>query len=1038
MKPNLRNLVSVPLRSNPFRWAAAVVAGLISASTQAQPLTVGAVNTANREDVRTLFNSVYLPGEGPVALEWTGNMTACNPGTIAQSVRDRAQQRVNFYRALAGVPGEVTFTVTNNALAQAGAFVNSVNRATSHTVPTTWTCYSEQGARGAGSNLIGNSNNQGLGPKAIDTWIDDSSFNNEAVGHRRHILNPYQLTMGYGDVPATGGGVAPNGYPSTAALYVFGDRYPQRPAPRDEFVAWPPPGFFPYQLYSPRWNFSLAGGNFDNTTVTLSLDGMNLPLTIQYRNSGIGAETITFIRTDEVNRVIRLSPPAADQIYTVNVNNVVVNGTPRNFTYRVTLFDPATPGAGYAPMVITGPDRPPLNQATTYNFTPGAAANGYQWRASKLAPLALTDGAENGLANFDPVVTTYDPVTTTIKASGNAGFRLRRTGNVSEQQSLTFKRSLLANANSQITFKSRLLRTLSYTSAVQVSLDGGVSWRTVFGQPASEAEETVFTDKVVSLAAYADRQIQVRFALVVSAGQAFAGGDEPAWYFDDITFVNLQELAGAPVINNVASTSFGFNPTEAADFALDVRPQVFGQYFGEWGQVRRVSTITVTPAAPTITTQPQGQNVVAGATVTLTVTAQGTAPLAYVWKLNGTDLADGGGIAGSRTPTLTVQNVQAAQAGSYTVQISNGLGNVTSTPAVVVLSEAPSLASALDTTGLTWTTAGNANWAVQTAVTHDNVDAARSGQIADSQESRLETTINGPATVAFWWRVESEQNYDFLRVDLDGTQQFRISGTVNWEQKTVAVPAGTHTLRWVYAKDGSTAAGADAGWVDQVETRQAQPPPSLADALDTTNVAWSASGNVPWFSQLTTTHDGADAAQSGPIADGQSSRVEATILGPANLSFWWKVDSEPNYDFLSFELDNAPLPAVTPISGSVDWQQKTVPIPAGTHVIRWIYAKDGSANNGADAGWLDQVVLTKLTPGEGTEPGPKLEFTASGSKLRITWPEVAQGFKLQIANSLAAGDWTDVPENDISKEEGEFYVIVNTAAGTKFYRLVEP
>ena len=92
---------------------------------------------------------------------------------------------------------------------------------------------------------------------------------------------------------------------------------------------------------------------------------------------------------------------------------------------------------------------------------------------------------------------------------------------------------------------------------------------------------------------------------------------------------------------------------------------------------------------------------------------------------------------------------------------------ISSTPAALVVNQPPSLATALNTPNLTWMTSGNANWYVQTTNTHDNVDAAQSGRIADSQESRMETTLNGPATVAFWWRVDSELNYDFLRVELD-------------------------------------------------------------------------------------------------------------------------------------------------------------------------------------------------------------------------------------------------------------------------------
>ena len=143
----------------------------------------------------------------------------------------------------------------------------------------------------------------------------------------------------------------------------------------------------------------------------------------------------------------------------------------------------------------------------------------------------------------------------------------------------------------------------------------------------------------------------------------------------------------------------------------------------------------------------------------------------------------------------------------------------TSNAAFSILTQ-PTLADALDTTGLTWTTSGNANWFSQSATTHDGIDAAQSGAIADSQNSYMETTVTGPGTLTFWWKVSSESNYDFLRFYLDGTEQTgslaKISGTVDWEQKTVAIPAGNHTVKWGYTKDVSVSSNADAAWVDQV------------------------------------------------------------------------------------------------------------------------------------------------------------------------------------------------------------------------------
>lgn len=1009
-------------------------------SARAQPFVV---NGASREEVRAFYNTVYKAAEGPVDVQWTGNFATCTPGTIAQSIIDRAQLRINYFRAMAGLPADVVLTADLNATAQAGAFLNSANNDTSHTPPTTWKCYSQQGADGAGSNLIGGSTTPDREFKSIDAWMDDSSPGNEPVGHRRWILLPSQAAMGYGDVPVTNGG-PPNGNTGTKALYVFGTRKPQRPMPRDEFVAWPPKGYLPYQLVSPRWSFSILGADFANTTVTLTRNGATLPVTIEHRgNSGFGEVTLVWIQDSQRNFFGRPPVPTADETYTVAINNVMIGGAARNFTYNVVIFDPQVPGPDAAPPLITGPDSPPLNQNSTYNFSAVANANGYQWRASKLAAASLSDGAEAGLVNFDHNATEYTPTATNVKATGNASFRLnRKAGNSGVDQALTYKRVLMPSANSQITFKSRLVLADALEARVQVSTDDGGSWQTAYSQPGAGISEQAFSDKVVSLAQFAGRAIRLRFAYLYVGGPAFVSVDPLGWYIDDITFVNLQEAAGTPVVNDVAGgTSFSFNPTEQAAFDLNVRPRLFGQYFGEWGPSKRVSTLAGggggspnTPTAPSIGTQPQGQTVNPGANVTFTVTAQGSTPLNYVWKKDGADLNDGAGIQGARTASLALQNVQAAQAGSYTVQVSNTAGNATSTPAVLVVNAPLSLATALDTTGLNWTSDGNGPWTAQTATTHDNVDAAQSGRIGDNQESRLETTVNGPATVAFWWKVDSEQNFDFLRLDLDGATQFRTSGTVNWEAKTVAIPTGSHTLRWIYSKDASDSRGADTAWVDQVEVRQAQPPPSLGEALDNTDLQWATAGDRPWFAETTTTHDGTDAVQSGLIADSQTSRLEATVLGPANLTFWWKVDSEQNYDFLAFELDtNRPF---DPISGAVDWQQKTVPIPAGTHVIRWLYTKDASALGGSDAGWVDQVVLTKLTPGEAGEPGPTIEYAASGAKLRITWPDSAEGFKLQSSPTVDGG-WTDVPENDISKEAGVFFIQVNTAAGARFYRLIE-
>ncbi len=80
---------------------------------------------------------------------------------------------------------------------------------------------------------------------------------------------------------------------------------------------------------------------------------------------------------------------------------------------------------------------------------------------------------------------------------------------------------------------------------------------------------------------------------------------------------------------------------------------------------------------PFITSQPQGQTAIVGSTMTFMVTAAGAPPLSYQWQFNSTN------IAGATASSLTLTNVQPGQAGSYLVVVSNALGVVTSSNAVL-------------------------------------------------------------------------------------------------------------------------------------------------------------------------------------------------------------------------------------------------------------------------------------------------------------------------------------------------------------------
>jgi hypothetical protein len=265
------------------------------------------------------------------------------------------------------------------------------------------------------------------------------------------------------------------------------------------------------------------------------------------------------------------------------------------------------------------------------------------------------------------------------------------------------------------------------------------------------------------------------------------------------------------------------------------------------------------------------------------------------------------------------------------------------------------LSEALDTS-LSFITDGNAEWFSQTDMAYFDGDAAQSGAILDYQESLIRTLVSGAGTFSFYWKVSSEQNYDYLEFYIDGVLQKRISGLVDWQQMMYTITgSGLHTLEWRYVKDYIISEGDDSGWVDLVEWSGGSQPPAggpLSDALDT-NLNLITDGDAEWFSQAYIAYFDGDAAQSGAILDNQESVIHTTINGEGTLSFYWKVSSEAGYDFLEFYINGV---LQKRISGLVDWQQMMYTITgSGLHILEWRYVKDYSVSEGADSGWIDQL-----------------------------------------------------------------------------------
>ena len=279
--------------------------------------------------------------------------------------------------------------------------------------------------------------------------------------------------------------------------------------------------------------------------------------------------------------------------------------------------------------------------------------------------------------------------------------------------------------------------------------------------------------------------------------------------------------------------------------------------------VAAAAAVSFQTGGDALTITPAGTNVPAAASsgrlIAVVANVDWTAATNVPW------LVITGGASGSGNGTVTYRVEANTDAASRTGAIIVAGGSLARTCTVLQAGTAtgPTLGDAVEAGQWTWTTGGDADWTNQTATTHDGVDAAVSGTISHNEESWMQTTVTGPGTLTFWWRVSSETNYDFLRFFIDDVDQGgAISGTAAWQQRTVTIATGAHTIRWRYSKDVSVSTGSDCGWVDQIGWTSGGSTLVLAPAatnvpatassgrqltVTAANVSWTAATNVPWL-----------------------------------------------------------------------------------------------------------------------------------------------------------------------------------------------
>lgn len=619
------------------------------------------VDTRSRNDVISFWHGVYLASEGYDERHgWTGSYAAAEPYDSGVGVTSAAfvadvERRINFYRALAGVPASIRLntadatvviapadphqppatTLKRDAAARAAYMLIRTygpyeNGNPKPPLGNPWAALNHNPAQAgcvAWTPAAWNANHNGnlaigyFGPGAIDAYLADeigtggTSEWNTAVGHRRWVLYPRSTNMATGDTP---GSANPLFLPSNV-LYVVQAGTEQATAP-PRFTCYPPAGYFPASLNSRYWSVTYPGASFGQATVAVTAaDGSPLDVRIVARNGGFGEPALVWEVTDARANVKSVT---ADTTFKVTVAGIAGSGIPPAHSYAVTLINPNQITSDQS---VFGPDSPSTTAGAGYRITPPDKAECIQVNSFQAVLAAWTEGAEDLPAPGVIANTTGSyAFRSTCSFSSAPSFRaivgaksFRLTVPLIQHpcpQSFELDRDILPGNNARLSFKfQRGYMTSDTHLVIESSNDGGLTWSRL-GDPisgvASGAGDIFAADGCRDLPP-SSVPVRIRFRLELAPNAGAYTDDlfptHPTGVFiDAITTVNCRwlELKKANELP-AAATGFTLNSATAGVALynnLELRLRLRTKLGNRWMPYGPMKTVIFGP--PSVTAAP--------------------------------------------------------------------------------------------------------------------------------------------------------------------------------------------------------------------------------------------------------------------------------------------------------------------------------------------------------------------------------------------------------------------------------------------------
>jgi len=118
---------------------------------------------------------------------------------------------------------------------------------------------------------------------------------------------------------------------------------------------------------------------------------------------------------------------------------------------------------------------------------------------------------------------------------------------------------------------------------------------------------------------------------------------------------------------------------------------------------------------------------------------------------------------------------------------------------------------------------------------------------------------------------------------------------------------------------------------------------------------WQHYGDTNWTVTSWQSLSGTYSAQAGAIEDDESTTLQVRVdCASGNITFYRKVSSELDYDYLKFYIDGVEKGNW---SGDEDCAEESFPVAEGTRTFEWTYSKDSSTAEGDDTAWIDDIVF---------------------------------------------------------------------------------